>query len=81
MHLESRNDSASVLRFFECMAIHEFSFEQQMALHASEIAVSNALHTLEPKIIIRKIRKGWSELQGAVFTLISKIKAFWAEVR
>ncbi len=41
MHHESRNDSASILRFSECIAIlsrvdSEFSFEQQMALHASE---------------------------------------------
>ncbi len=64
MHLESRNDSASVLRFSECMAIHEFSFEQQMALHASEIAVSNALHTLEPKIIIRKFEKVEASYKG-----------------
>ncbi len=42
MHRESRNDSASILRFSECIAIpleSELSFEQQMALHALETAV------------------------------------------
>ncbi len=64
MHRELRNDSASILRFSECVAISrvdsEHSFEQQMALHALETAVlqSKSLHTLEPKIIIYKIRKG-----------------------
>ncbi len=44
MHRESRNDSALILIFSECMAIlsgidSELSFEQQVALHASETAV------------------------------------------
>ncbi len=44
MHRESRNDSASFLRFSECIVIlsqvdSELSFEQQMALHALETAV------------------------------------------
>ncbi len=50
--------------FPECVAI--LSFEQQMALHALEMLVSKSLRTLEPKIIIHKIRKGWSELQELI---------------
>ncbi len=43
MHRESRNDSASILRFSECIdssgVDSELSLEQQVALHASETAV------------------------------------------
>ncbi len=44
MHCKSRNDSAWILRFSECIAIlsrvdSELSFEQQVALHALETAV------------------------------------------
>ncbi len=55
----------------------ELSFEHGAACFRNRrtLLVSKSLHTLEPKIIIYKIRKGWSELQGcsqwAVFTLIS----------
>ncbi len=64
MNRESRNDSASILRFSDCIVIHsrvdsELSFEQQMALHALETAAlclfPNPYTHLEPKIIIHKI--------------------------
>ncbi len=50
------------------------------------LLVSKSLHTLEPKIIIHKIRKGWSELQEcsqwALFTLISHHKSIlsWGKI-
>ncbi len=83
IHRESRNDSASILRFSECFVIPLESILSLvlnsrwrcMLQKQSTLLVSKSLHTLEPKIIIHKIRKGWSELQGcsqwAVFTLIS----------
>ncbi len=61
MHHKSRNDSASILRFYECVTILsrvEFSFEQQVALHASGTAVLCLFpnpYTLEPKTIMHNM--------------------------
>ncbi len=63
MHHKSRNDSASILRFYECVTILsrvEFSFEQQVALHASGTAVLCLFpnpYTLEPKTIMHNMCK------------------------
>ncbi len=83
MHLESRNYSASILRFSEYITIHRDHLESILSLcfwNNVILLASCSLHTFrEPKIIIHKVRKVWSELQGysrwAVFTLISYHKS------
>ncbi len=57
----------------------EFSFGAACFRNSRTLLVSKSLHILEPKIIIHKFGKGWSDLQEssqwAVFTLISHHKS------
>ncbi len=80
MHHESRNDA-------EIIRMHGDSFSSRFwtvdgaarFTNSWTLLVSKSLHTLEHKIIIHNIRKGWSELQGCsqwtVFTLIWRHKS------